>query len=474
MIWRLINLKKIKVNKDDVSFVNKFDFGKLYDRIVKVVVRGGLVISVVGLLYSLSWKIIDEKIEAPRKTYQEVVDLNTYNTTLNNDYNFSYIFQDSYLSFPDSFPTTILPNARFTDQGLVGIDNQLIILTDSEKKIYFLDVNPSFESLENADLRNSKTKSISFKYSHIFDDVMFCLPETLTYLNISYCNFISDLRILPSACPNLESLYIDCMPALTNLSFIYSLNNLKELYIQDSPYVTEDLLSYLNSKNIKTNLNENQVNNARALDVIVSSIITEDMTDMEKIGAISTYVVNNLDYEVELSIESNRSPLTTYFNTGGGVCFSYSYLTTALLNKVNVNAKSFSGQSHTVNLIESQGEYYDLDLTLIDNSEAQADYYNYMIENTSQMKDFMLEIILNSKQFEEFKSIANLPQDIITDIKNKLTQEELSEKKGIEIRRFLAEKGAPIFFAIMSAYFSHLLIEERKSLRKELEHKASL
>ena len=69
------------------------------------------------------------------------------------------------------------------------------------------------------------------------------------------------------------------------------------------------------------------------LDYDKADVYFKDMTDEEKIQAITFYVIDNYSYKMSKVFESNAEPLESMLDNKGGVCASYAYLTNVLLRK---------------------------------------------------------------------------------------------------------------------------------------------
>lgn len=105
---------------------------------------------------------------------------------------------------------------------------------------------------------------------------------------------------------------------------------------------------------------------------ITDEIITPDMTDYEKELAIHDYIISNYQYDVAALKNPQNNVLRTHSITGmlidgKGVCEAYSNTFMLLCRISGLNCTlatgTLDGTKHQWNIIELNGEYYNVDLT---------------------------------------------------------------------------------------------------------------
>lgn len=256
----------------------------------------------------------------------------------------------------------------FNDGYLYDKNGNLFSLDGEERSISFFSCNIDNDVLDNIDLVKSKTKSLSLDYSNVDDGCIDYFPSTLEELSLRKCLYITNLNGVGDRCPNIKSINLDNAISLSDLSFVYELSNLEEIYLNGCPYITSEFLEYLNDNNIISNLSEADVINSKKIDSIIEEIISIDMSDEEKVRAVCLYVLDNMEYDVASIVESNNNPIECFLKKGKGVCASYAYLTNVLLNKAGVCSYVAVNENHGWNLIKLDGEYYYVDTTNMDGS----------------------------------------------------------------------------------------------------------
>lgn len=135
-----------------------------------------------------------------------------------------------------------------------------------------------------------------------------------------------------------------------------SINNLGKVTIKVNKLYTEEEIEILNKK----------------IDKIYNSVITNDMTDGEKIKAIHDYIIKNTVYDSEKADNLNNSNYISKYKSqtaygpliqGEGICGGYSDAMALFLDKMNIPNYKISSDNHVWNLVYLDDKWYHLDLT---------------------------------------------------------------------------------------------------------------
>ena len=112
---------------------------------------------------------------------------------------------------------------------------------------------------------------------------------------------------------------------------------------------------------LTTKEQEEYINNE--LTKIVNSIITNDMSDFDKIKTINKYIVDRYAYDDSLVSNNVYSALTT----GKTICQGYAMTAYKMLNLAGIENKiiigDLDGVAHGWNLVKLNGKWYHLDVT---------------------------------------------------------------------------------------------------------------
>lgn len=224
---------------------------------------------------------------------------------------------------------------------------------------------------EEGELANSGKEKLTLSYVPMDEDFIDNLPSDLRYLNLHGDQYLTDLTNLPFVCPNLEELRITQCYGVTNFDFIKDFPNLKEFIITGETIgVTPELIDYLNSRGITHNLNNELVELDKAVEDIVKSIITDEMSEDDKMDAIANYVINNMKYDKSALI--NNSEASNYNEKaislalkGKGICANYAAFTSVLCSKAGITSYYVTDSNHAWNLVKLDEKYYYVDTTNI-------------------------------------------------------------------------------------------------------------
>lgn len=129
--------------------------------------------------------------------------------------------------------------------------------------------------------------------------------------------------------------------------------------------------------------NENEAKGEDLLDSIISKIISDNMTDYQKIKAIHDYIVNNFTYGgyPSMSLVPLYYP-ALYYNRG--VCADYAFANDALLGRVGIKSfyiTSDYGEGHAWNIVQLDGQYYHVDCTWDDPIGGSLRYMYFLISD---------------------------------------------------------------------------------------------
>jgi transglutaminase/protease-like cytokinesis protein 3 len=106
---------------------------------------------------------------------------------------------------------------------------------------------------------------------------------------------------------------------------------------------------------------EEYINNE--LTRIVNSIITKNMSDIDKIKAINKYIIDRYEYDDSLVSNNVYSALTT----GKTVCQGYAMTAYKMFSLVGIENKIIIGEldgiAHGWNMVKVDGKWYNLDVT---------------------------------------------------------------------------------------------------------------
>lgn len=281
-----------------------------------------------------------------------------------------------------------------------------------------------YSKINLSKLNNSHITEMIFINSYIVDDNFTPLINTsIKKLDLegSYVTSIYKLKNIVS----LEELYLNSISNLRSLEPITNLPKLKKLDFGGSEeLVNEKVLNYIREKNISgTNYDVTQymfLNRGldTKLDEIIKNLKLENLSDLEKIKKVTTYVIDNIKYDDDCGVKGKCDYNELTFNilekslSGKGICYNYAHLENKLLNRVGIKSYLVSGFNKTglghewVNVYLDK-KWYAIDPTWIDTYVGEAKKF----KNTGKSKFYMVE--LDNKTWNDLHKADVLPSKIV-------------------------------------------------------------
>lgn len=196
--------------------------------------------------------------------------------------------------------------------------------------------------------------------------------------------------------------YETCLDDVKDLTSDYELLSVINNFVH--PYnsynklnVTINSLGKINIK-VQKLYNESTINILnKKIDTVYNELITDNMTDYDKIKIIHDYIIdnsvydeqraNNLynDYQGEFSSNIATGPLLQ----GHGICSGYTDAMKLFLDKMNIPNYKISSENHIWNLVYINNKWLHLDLTwddpVINNGEISTIDHTYFLIDTNKL-----------------------------------------------------------------------------------------
>lgn len=205
------------------------------------------------------------------------------------------------------------------------------------------------------------------------------IENTKRYFSIDYLDYENDYKELFQ---NEEKLNI-----INN--FVHPYNSFKTIEASLDGYILEINVKY---DEYYTRENINLVN--KEIDNIMKDLITEEMTDKDKIKEIHDYIINNTKYDEDFCIDETTCTNTSEYKADTaygvlfnhyGICSGYTDLMAIFLNRLNIINYKVSNDTHTWNAVKIDNNWYHLDTTWDDPiSEKDILSHNYFLITTDE------------------------------------------------------------------------------------------
>ena len=172
-------------------------------------------------------------------------------------------------------------------------------------------------------------------------------------------------------------------------NFVHPFNKLAFMSLNYSYYDNEFTV------NITHEYSEDEINEIEAyVDNKIKTLITDDMTDREKIKIIHDDIINNTKYDIlkidDIYDETYKSQ-NAYgvFFQGYGICSGYTDAMAIYLYELGIKSYEINGLDHIWNLIKLDDNWYHLDATWDDPISDVGDYliYDYFLIDSNKLHE---------------------------------------------------------------------------------------
>ncbi len=273
----------------------------------------------------------------------------------------------------------------------------LFIYTYKNNITEYILLNYVYKNDFNYDSSNEYKITNEFSYFKLTDNYK---PENKKDIfNIIYNAINNGYESFNFYCQNS---YETCLDDVKDLTSDYELLSVINNFVH--PYnsynklnVTINSLGKINIK-VQKLYNESTINILnKKIDTVYNELITDNMTDYDKIKIIHDYIIdnsvydeqraNNLynDYQGEFSSNIATGPLLQ----GHGICSGYTDAMKLFLDKMNIPNYKISSENHIWNLVYINNKWLHLDLTwddpVINNGEISTIDHTYFLIDTNKL-----------------------------------------------------------------------------------------
>lgn len=281
---------------------------------------------------------------------------------------------------------------------------------DLPNSIYSLELHDTIVNDESLEIPyNNKYLAIT---NTPFSNLYLKNPSKLNRLCIIGNSYL-DLNSI-NECNNLTHLTLHRIANISNSDVLTTLHNksLSNIDLDDYAPIWIDKETYLN---LGLN-NESTITEIETLDSLASSLVTENDTDEEKIKKITTYILNSLSYDSEITSKEltdyNDNPINYGLNKDTGICINYASLFTALANRAGLDTYQIYSNEHTWNMINNEEPTF-IDLTMLDDQTI----VEILTENGTSYEELdipSIELINNNQENELYHYSISL-EELVND-----------------------------------------------------------
>ncbi|MBQ4629711.1 MAG: hypothetical protein IJB70_01830 [Clostridia bacterium] len=200
--------------------------------------------------------------------------------------------------------------------------------------------------------------------------------------NMEECIDVSEFQIKIS---DFQKAYGDVL--FSNPEYFYVLG--PYYYRDDDEYVTdvEPIYGITDKEQIENTLEE-----IEAVSEEILFLISENMTDFDKVMTVHDYMVEHFSYDWDFYYDSANTDPGTYYHQFTleimtkklGVCQGYTLAFTYMMNKLGIETRYVSSDvmNHAWNLVKVDGEWYHIDVTWDDSDDCGEVHHEYELIST--------------------------------------------------------------------------------------------
>ena len=261
------------------------------------------------------------------------------------------------------------------------ISNFLVEKIVYSKKIYLekpnnyeLDYEFEYVKKTNDFIANNKQELINILYTFLNNG------STKFYF---YCDY--------NECPNDVNSLTDENELVIINNYVHPYNNYRKVYVTYNSFNKVEI-------NIEKSYNDDVIMAVdKKIDEIMKEILTDDMSDKEKIIKIHNYIVETTDYDTayleanlqDIDNPSHKAIGPLYYHKA--LCGGYTDAMSLFLNKLKIPNYRISSENHIWNYVYLDNNWYHLDLTWDDpvtDDGSKLVLNNFLLITTEQLEQF--------------------------------------------------------------------------------------
>lgn len=261
------------------------------------------------------------------------------------------------------------------------ISNFLVEKIVYSKKIYL--EKPSNYTLDYEFMYAKKTDDF------IANDKQELINILYTFLNNGSTNFYFYCDY--NECANDVSILTNANELVNINNYIHPYNNYRKVFVTYNSFNKVEI-------NVEKSYNDNVIVSIdKKIDEIMNEILTDEMSNKEKIIAIHNYIVETTDYDTEY-LEANLHDIDNPSHKAIGplyyhkaLCGGYTDAMSLFLNKLKIPNYRISSENHIWNYVYVDNNWYHLDLTWDDtvtDNGSKLVLDNFLLITTEQLEQF--------------------------------------------------------------------------------------
>ena len=227
--------------------------------------------------------------------------------------------------------------------------------------------------------------------------------------------------------------------------------------------------------------------------------LSENATDQEKLNAVLTYVLCNFEYDPDVAsaydeyglgsselhaamskVICENGDLEAGLEGDTQICYQYAAMTSALLNRLDVDSDIISSRTHAWNIVKIGDYYYYVDSTWLDSDYSAECFKNndtktfgefswYLVDPT-EIKELDPGHSHEVRMYPSGVELKDIPEDVESSVRYQILDEEkeivdISDKKfEVTVGGKIVIVGAAAFVGVLAALGVGKLVYDKKQI----------
>lgn len=287
------------------------------------------------------------------------------------DHAFENCTDIDFIPYPESCKNINIRNSAFKN---TGIQEVIIDIDSSISKEAFRDCN----NLSYVELNNTYVNSRAFMSCSALEDVTITGDSVLEEMGFYDCEHLKNI--------SLSDLDISMVNSVYNCPEFMAINN-RNAFDAETGDFNKDLNEFIfNNFNGVDDVGFVNLYIQAQANKITDEIISDNMSDIEKIKVIHDWVCNNTVYDYtdeQIYNRKNHNDASVLMNDST-VCEGYAKIVNILYNAAGIESYYISGVGHAWNIVKAGNDYFHIDATWDDGEEIS---YDWFMKSDDEMKN---------------------------------------------------------------------------------------
>jgi len=252
-------------------------------------------------------------------------------------------------------------------QGTKKIEKNAFYMAQIER----LNLPSTLEVIEDSAFKNAKINELSVPSGIVEKNAFIGCTMTKVTIDNKKAEIMCGAF---SGCDKLENLCVDLEAPVNGSGFngcmsLKYINGKEVLVLGDEGFLSfdEELSDYVH-QNFNATTDVGFINRFIADEVkkVVSSTVTEDMSDIEKVYVLHEWICGKVSFDIEGQLEMRNHVDSAVFMSEYAVCGSYARAFALLMQEAGIEAYYVANEVHAWNIVKLGDHYFHVDASYAD------------------------------------------------------------------------------------------------------------